>query len=118
MQEQKHNIKKTDSPDNVAVSAYGNLDDIIQERGYRDGQIFCTPDKATYTFVYDDDVVALHFDARRHDLFLKGRKLHDQKDAPHLDEFLERFKRALAIHATGKSLLKAFSTAVSQLKGD
>jgi hypothetical protein len=92
-----------------------DLDRIIRKQGYDSGRLFSSSDKATYTFVYGAEVISMHFDLNRHDLFIKGHRIAALDDHPNLGEFLARFKKALTERCCDKAFLNAFDTAVSRL---
>lgn len=92
-----------------------DLDRIIRKQGYDSGRLFHSGDKATYTFVHGDEVISMHFDLHRHDLFVKGHRISSFEDHPNLGEFLARFKKALTEQCSDKAFLNAFDTTISRL---
>lgn len=107
---QNHPLPLPDEP-----SANGELESIIKDGGYDNGRLFTSQSKATYTFLHDTEVISLHFDALKLALFLKGHKITNLEDHPHLGDFLTRFKRALLQHRSAKKFLVPFDTALSRL---
>lgn len=97
------------------VSAGGELESIIKGGGYDNGRLFTAQTKATYTFIYETEVISLHFDAIKQILFLKGHKITNLANHPHLSEFLTRFKMALLQHRSAKKLLISFDVALLRL---
>ena len=97
------------------VSANGELESIIKGGGYDNGRLFTSKNKATYTFIYETEVISLHFDAVKQILFLKGHKITNLENHPRLSEFLMRFKMALLQHRSTKKLLIPFDIALLRL---
>lgn len=97
------------------VSASGELESIIKGSGYDNGRLFASKNKATYTFLYETEVVSLHFDAVKQVLFLKGHKITNLENHPRLSEFLARFKKVLLQHRAAKKLLIPFDIALLRL---
>lgn len=113
-QEEQNSVSR--DLDKLSGIPTADLDSILLKKGYRSGRLFRSQNKATYTFVEDDEVIALHFDLDRHDLFLKGHKLAGLTDHPHLENFLARFKKALTEENVPSEFLSAFDKAVSKLR--
>jgi hypothetical protein len=92
-----------------------DLESIIQTGGYQDGRLFFSRDKATYTFLNETEVVSLHFDLSKHDLYLKGHRIATLDDHAHLADFLLRFKKALSENPNAQHFVTAFDIAVAKL---
>lgn len=103
------------SPPKAEIAASGELESIIKNGGYDNGQLFTSQNKATYTFLHEAEVVSLHFDAIKQIFFLKGHKITNLESHPHLSEFLTRFKKALLQHRSAKKILIPFDIALSRL---
>lgn len=110
--EEIQSVKEKEPAANLPLAA---LDGILNREGYHSGRLFHSKDKATYTFVNDDEVIALHFDMNRGDLFIKGHKISSLMDHAQLEEFLVRFKKALMEQHAFTGLVKAFDAAVGRL---
>lgn len=92
-----------------------DLDHVLQKNGYFDGKLFHARDKATYTFIHDDEVITLHLDEARKTLFFQGHKVTDLTAHPHLDEFIGVFKKLLAQNPKAHHLAKVLDGALSTL---
>lgn len=92
-----------------------DLERIHQRNGYFDGKIFYAPDRATYTFLYDDQVMVLHFDLSRRALYLKGHKIQSLDDHPQLEQMLSVFKDCLSQNPKTKDFVKFFDECVAAL---
>lgn len=113
--------KKTDSQNEQkvfmpSVEEDHPLDNIIQKQGYEKGRLFFSKDRATYTFLDQDEVLSLHFDFNRRALFLNGRKILNRKNHPELERLLELFKRELVNHNLSQEFLLVFGAVASQLE--
>ena len=93
-----------------------NLEKFFEKDGYYDGKIFCSPSRATYTFICDDEVIVLHLDLDKKALFLKGHKITSRKDHPQLSEFLTRFKKCLQGNPQTKEFVRSYEAIVSSLE--
>lgn len=102
-------------PQNLEKSSK-SLDQIIKSNGYNHGKLFHSHDKATYTFVYDNEVISLHFNVQKQDLYLKGHKITNLEVHPLLNDFLLRFKKALMEDAETKHFIPLFDTTVNRLR--
>ncbi len=71
--------------------------------------------KATYIFIDNGEVQALHFDAHRGELFYRGHNVQHLKICPALTSYLHRFEEALATDPRGKALHTAYHRFLAQL---
>ena len=92
-----------------------NLERIYKKNGSYDGKVFYSADKVTYTFLYEDDVIVLHFDMNRNNLYLKGHKITSLDMRENLEEFLTMFKKSLQDNPKTEKFVKPFDTVVSKL---
>ncbi len=92
-----------------------SLEHVHNQKSYYDGKIFYGADHVTYTFVYDDDVVVLHFDVSRQTLFFKGHRVESLAIHPHIKDFLSSFKERLLENAQTKEFVESFDVAVKHL---
>lgn len=92
-----------------------NLEQIIQEKGYEQGRLFLAKDRATYTLIYHDQVLSLHFDVDKKSLFLNGHKLNSLDDHPDLDKLLLIFNKELVSAGALKEFIAEFGASVSKL---
>lgn len=97
------------------ISSPLNLARIYKKNGYYDGKIFYSSDKVTYTFLYQDEVIVLHFDLNRNSLFLKGHKITSLDMRDDLEEFLTMFKACLQDNPKTQKFVKPVDAAVSNL---
>ena len=86
----------------------GVLDQVIVTKGYDHGTVFTATDCATYTFLYENDVIALHFDLKRELLYIKGHKILNLNQHPLLVHFLQRFQSALLAEGVTKNFMDCF----------
>lgn len=92
-----------------------DLDHVLHKNGYFDGKLFYAHDKATYTFIHDDDVITLHLDQTRKTLFFQGHKVTDLSFYPHLGEFIAVFKKLLMQNDQAHHLANALDGALLTL---
>lgn len=93
-----------------------SLEKVHNQKRYYDGKIFYAADKVTHTFVFEEEVVVLHFDLSRHALFFKGHKIESLEIHPNINEFLSNFRRLLEENPQTKEFLGPFDEAVAHLK--
>ena len=79
------------------------------------GKLFYDSEQATYTFLFEDEVICLHYDQRRQSLFLNGRRVSQLLDDANLLQFLAGFKKVLLEHKVGSTFMRAFDLQVSQI---
>jgi hypothetical protein len=92
-----------------------DLNHVLHKNGYFDGKLFHARDKATYTFIHDDEVITLHLDQTRKTLFFQGHKVTDLSLHPHLHEFIAVFKKLLTQNDQAHHLVSALDGALSTL---
>ncbi|MBU0506901.1 MAG: hypothetical protein ABII18_11550 [bacterium] len=92
-----------------------SLDEIHKKNGYYDGNIFFAQDKATYTFLHENNVTVIHLDALRLSFYLNGHKINSIEDHPDLPDFLAQFKRCLCQNPQTEHLIKPFQTIVAHI---
>ncbi len=113
--------RKETNPEGQATAPHevfnnnGALDRIIQTQGYDQGRLFSSRDKATYTFLFESDVISLHCDLTKKILYLKGHKITEWRDHPSLREFIARFRKALSGKNTSDDFVKRFDTLVARI---
>lgn len=93
------------------------LEEVHQKNGYYDGTIFFSNDRATYTFVYLDDVIVLHFDVLKNHIYFKGHKLTSLDVHPEISSFLGQFKKALIDNPKTSRLVHPFDAIMTTLAG-
>lgn len=93
-----------------------SLEKVHNQRRYYDGKIFYAADKVTYTFMFEEEVVVLHFDRDRQALFFKGHRVESLNIHPNISEFLTEFRRLLEENPQTKEFLGSFDVAVGHLK--
>ena len=91
------------------------LEQVIQKNGYSQGQLFYASDKATYTLIFREEVISMHFDAKRQGFYVQGHKIVTLNDVENLEELLVLFKRELVAKKISKDVLAAFDATVSRL---
>lgn len=79
------------------------------------GKLFFDSEQATYTFLFENEVICLHYDQRRQSIFLNGRRVNNLLDDANLPEFLAGLKKALLEHKVDSAFLRAFDLQVSQI---
>ena len=79
------------------------------------GKLFFDSEQATYTFLFENEVICLHYDQRRQSIFLNGRRVNSLLDDANMPEFLAGLKKALLEHKVDSAFLRAFDLQVSQI---
>lgn len=113
--ENKEYIYEPQIPKKKKKSDVWSLERVHDQKHYYDGKIFYGADRVTYTFVYDDDVVVLHFDVSRQTLFFKGHRVESLAIHPQIREFLSSFKERLLENEQTKEFVESFDVAVKHL---
>lgn len=93
----------------------GVLDQVIVTKGYDQGTLFHSSDRSTYTFLHENDVIALHFDFTRELLYLKGHKITNLSQHPSLGVFLQRFEKVLVEHKVSSEFLECFRRVLGRI---
>jgi len=96
-------------------SGKSDLKHTHKKNGYYDGKIFYDTDRATYTFIFEEEVIVLHFDLNKKSLYFKGRLISSLEIHPELSSFLSDFKRHLQENSKTASFLKIYDQIVSSL---
>jgi hypothetical protein len=91
------------------------LDQIIHEHGYSEGRLFRYRDKATFTFMYSDELHNLHFDGLRKSFFYQGHKLEHLDQNKDMVDFLIRFKKNLFLNGADQEFMLKFDAVLSHL---
>jgi hypothetical protein len=113
MESEKENQRiKTEQTEGFAAPG---LEKIFQKHGYYDGKIFYSGNRATYTFIHDDEVIVLHLDLDKKSLFLKGHKIMSLEDHPQLSQFLGQFKKCLQENPQTKEFVGSYDAIVFAL---
>ena len=113
--ENKEYIYEPQTQKKKKKSGAWSLERVHDQKRYYDGKIFYGADRVTYTFVYDDEVVVLHFDVNRKTLFFKGHRVESLSIHPQIKEFLLSFKERLVENEQTKEFLESFEMAVAHL---
>jgi hypothetical protein len=92
-----------------------SLEKVHNQKRYYDGKIFFAADKVTHTFVFEEEVVVIHFDLSRNALFFKGHKIESLEIHPNIKEFLSHFRQLLQENPQTKNFLEPFDEAVNHL---
>jgi hypothetical protein len=91
------------------------LENIYQKNGHFDGKLFHAKDTMTYTFLFQGEVIVLHFDKARRCLFLKGHRISDLTNQPDLVDHLKRFKMAMLADPEADGFVQAFGAVLAGL---
>ncbi|OGQ08939.1 MAG: hypothetical protein A3G32_02180 [Deltaproteobacteria bacterium RIFCSPLOWO2_12_FULL_40_28] len=84
----------------------------FQPQGLYDGKVFFTRVKVTYTFVFEKELVVLHFDRSKKSLFFKGHNLENMPFEASLEEHFLRFQKVMESKPETKKMLSAFNEAL------
>lgn len=116
--EQTNNPSKSPTGRSGLVKEHAptRYDTIIKNYAPKDGRLFYSKDRATFTFLDKDEVVSLHLDARKANLFYKGHRLVGAEDLTELTDYLTRLKRALVENPDTHRLLPAFEAVITRLE--
>lgn len=92
-----------------------SLEETIQRNGYGEGRLFFSTNRATYTLIHHNEVVSIHFDLNKQNLYWQGHKVSHLDEQDCLEELLSLFKRELVIRHAQRELVQAFDATVSKL---
>ena len=92
-----------------------SLDSVFAKDGVYDGRLFHSRDKMTYTYLNQGEVIALHFDNQRRELFFKGHHITDLGSSAEMREHILRFRAAILQEARAHVFLSAFDIVVAGL---
>lgn len=92
------------------------LDAIFEKNGDYDGRLFMSRDKVTYTYCTEAEVMVLHFDKSKGELFFKGHHINSLVNDEAMAENVAIFRKALLKEKKAASFLEAFDQAVEQIK--
>src|SRR5262245_5838281 len=81
---------------------------LFKKHGIYDGKLFFSPDKVTYTFLRDEELISLHFDKKKRTLFFKGHNMAHMSLDPQQLHDLEQFHQELAKNPKTKNFAPAF----------
>jgi len=92
------------------VPSYSPLDlgKFFQPKGNYDGKIHCTDERVTYTFLDHEEVITLHYDKNRKELFYKGHQVTNLTITTKEKEHIEKFLQALKNHPEAKNFIDDF----------
>lgn len=96
------------------LAALKNLSSLNTASDY-DGRFLHDEERATYTFLHDAEVVSLHYDMSKQNLYLNGRKINSLDDHEHLMNFLCEFKKMLLQNELDANWLRSYDIEVSRL---
>lgn len=91
------------------------IEEVHQKNGYYDGKVFFSQDRATYTFVYQNEVIVLHFDLTKGQIYFKGHKLTSLDIHPEMLTFLAQFKKSLLDNPKTARFVQPFDTIMTML---
>lgn len=91
-----------------------------EEGGKRppDSMLAVFKDRATYTFILDDDVASIHFDRRRGEIFFKGHNIHNLKLTESQINALKHAKEVFLNDPKAKKLFNDYSATLARLLAD
>lgn len=75
-------------------------------------------DRVTYTFILDDEVVSIHFDRMRGEIFFKGHGIHNLRLTDRQKEALYQMEAVLMQDSRAKSLVSDYSATLDRLLAD
>jgi hypothetical protein len=93
-----------------------SLDSFFQKNGVYDGKLFFSKDRVTYTFIFETEAVALHLDAAKQALFIRGHRVMSLDGQPQYALFLKRFRHALTAEPKTAALLRVFDSVLETLE--
>lgn len=91
------------------------LGNIFKKRGEFDGKLFHSSKKATYTFVEQQEVIALHFDKERKSIFYKGHNISNIRLSDVQRQHLELFQKALEKNPKTQPMVSAYKQALKAI---
>lgn len=112
---QSEGLRKGPSPNKRGGRRSLPLENIYRKNGHFDGKLFHAKDRMTYTFLFQGEVIVLHFDKERRALFLKGHKIADLTGEQDLYDHLKRFKLAMLANPKAEGFVQAFNGVLAEL---
>ncbi len=94
-----------------ARPVYGKL---FKKDGVLDGKMFHTTEKATYTFISNNEVISLHFDREKKTIFYKGHNISNLSLTPLQLSHLELFKKELGKKGEMQSFVRPYTEALEK----
>jgi len=94
------------------------LGSLFKKHGVYDGRIFCSADKVTYTFVSHKEVISLHFDRARKEIYYQGHNIRNLKLNAKEIQHLKQLKLALGKEATASHFISAFEEVLNDYLGN
>lgn len=93
-----------------------NINQFYEERGDYDGRIFYSDSKVTYTFLNNHEVISLHYDQNRGEIFFNGHSLSNHTLNIEEIGFLDKFRFALSRDEKTQVLIKNFDQILNSYK--
>lgn len=92
------------------------FDRIFKKHGMYDGKLFTAPNRVTYTFVAEKEVVSIHFDLLRKTIFYKGHNVANilPLDSAQL-QHVGQFRHALEKDPAGHPFIQGFDTTLQEV---
>lgn len=83
-----------------------------------DSMLAVYKDRATYTFIFDDEVASIHFDKVRGEIFFKGHNIHNLELSERHLLALSEFQQVLREDEEGRALVQSYEATLGRLIAD
>jgi hypothetical protein len=87
----------------------------MEALGFRQGQLFSSPERLTLTFFLGDQVASIHFDLSRREIFFKGHNVKNM--TPTQDQWmaLSNFIQLLKQEQYSPKMIEAYEDTLNQV---
>lgn len=83
----------------------------------KDSNLFLAPDRATLTFIANNEVASIHFDLSHKEIYYKGRNIKNLQLSALQIEYLENFGEELANRQSESELSLAYFSVLNKVIG-
>lgn len=87
----------------------------FEKNGAFDGKLFLSKDRVTYTFLFENEAIALHLDASKRDVFVRGHRVTHLDPGSQNAIFMQRFCQALASEPKAKDHLQMLNDVLEEI---
>ena len=83
-----------------------------------DSMLAVYKNRATYTFIFDEDVASIHFDSERREIFFKGHNIRNLELSEKHLHALSEFQQILMEDEEGRELADSYEATLTRLLAD
>lgn len=92
-------------------TVYGEMEAL----GFRQGKLFCSPERLTLTFFMGDQVASIHFDLSRREIFFKGHNVKNMTLSRDQWEALRNFSKLIKQEECDIRLIQGYEECLAQI---